>query len=121
MATITFDTTTALDRTVKIFDGFYNQEQIVNAADFDIVNGYFQSVCETIDIANNFTTLFFRIAQYNQIDVLTLLAAIQGTENNLQMNAFICYYLNGFKSKTTLYGIANIPIANQPAARNVVQ
>ena len=55
------------------------------------------------------------------INVLDLLSYIQGTNNNLEMNQIIAYYLNGLKSKTSLYGISNTPAPNQTIARNIVQ
>jgi hypothetical protein len=114
------DTRTSLDQTVRIFDSFYAFDLRVNAPDFDIVFGYFASVCATKNIAGNFTAVFFRIAQETGIPVLELLNAVKGT-NNLQMNSVISYYLNSFKSKTSLYGVAITPPPNQFVARNIIQ
>jgi len=114
------DNRTDLDRTVQIFDAFYNSDIVVGAAQYDVVRSYFAGVCETKQIAENFTAVLFRIANETGIDVLTLLKEIQGSSNNLQMNAKICYYLNGIKSKTSLYGINVIPNPVQSVARNVV-
>ena len=110
------DDRTASDLTVKIFDDFYAFNMSVNGNEFDIVNGYFKSVCATRIIAGN-----FRIAQETGIPVLDLLAQIQGANNKLEMNQIIAYYLNSFKSKTSLYGVGTIPQSNQPVARNIVQ
>lgn len=114
------DTRTSMDQTVRIFDSFYAFDLQVNAGDFDIVYGYFRTVCATQNIAGNFTAVFFRIAQETGIPVLELLKAIQGT-SALQMNKIISYYLNSFKSKTSLYGVAITPPPNQFIARNIVQ
>jgi hypothetical protein len=114
------DTRTSLDQTVRIFDSFYSFDLKVNAPDFDIVYGYFSSVCATRNIAANFTAVFFRIAQETGIPVLELLGAVKGT-SNLQMNSVISYYLNSFKSKTSLYGISITPPPNQFVARNILQ
>lgn len=110
-----------MDQTVRIFDSFYAFNVKVNASEYDIVNGYFTSVCATRNIAANFTAVLFRIAQEENINVLDLLSHIQGTNNNLEMNQLIAYYLNGLKSKTSLYGISNTPSPNQTIARNIVQ
>lgn len=109
-----------MDLTVKIFDDFYSFNMVVNGNEYDIVNGYFKSVCGTKQIAGNFTAFLFRIAQETGIPVLDLLGQIQGT-NKLQMNQVISYYLNSFKSKTSLYGMSTVPQSNQPVARNIVQ
>jgi hypothetical protein len=115
------DTRTSLDQTVRIFDSFYSFDLTVNTNEYDIVRSYFVGVCATKNIANNFTALLFRIAQETGIDTLVLLDYIKGTNTKLEMNKVICYYLNSFKSKTSLYGIGQIPRPNQPVARNIVQ
>jgi hypothetical protein len=114
------DNRNSLDQTVRIFDSFYSFNTVVNSADYDIVHGYFVSVCSTKNIADNFTAVFFRIAQETGIPVLELLDEIKG-KKKMAMNQTIAYYLNSFKSKTSLYGVAVIPKSNQPVARNIVQ
>ena len=37
------------------------------------------------------------------------------------MNQIFAYYMNSFKSKTSLYGIGTVPRPNLPVARNIVQ
>jgi len=115
------DDRTATDLTVKIFDDFYAFNMVVSGNEFDIVNSYFISVCDTKTIAGNFTVFLFRIAQETGIPVLDLLGQIQGAGSKLQMNQVITYYLNSFKSKTSLYGVSTVPQSNQPVARNIVQ
>lgn len=114
------DTTSDLDRTVRIFDSFYAIDLVIGAAEYDIVHGYFMSVCATTNIADNFTVVLFRIAKETGVDVLELLQTIQG-KTKLQMNQTISYYLNSFKSKTSMYGVSLVPRPNQPVARNIVQ
>lgn len=114
------DARKAVDQTVEIFDSFYSFNLIVGAAQYDIVHGYFVSVCPTRQVADNFTAVLFRIAQSTGIDVLELLDQIRGLKK-LEMNQVICYYLNSFKSKTSLYGVSITPKSNQFAARNIVQ
>ena len=113
------DNRTSLDQTVRIYDAFYSFNTIINSSEYDIVNSYFVSVCATKNIAANFTAVFFRISQATQIPVLDLLDQIKG-KKKMEMNQIIAYYLNSFKSKTSLYGIAIIPRSNQPVARNIV-
>jgi len=114
------DNRSSLDQTVRIFDGFYSMDLIINPSEYDIVHGYFIDVCETKNIADNFTVILFRIAMETGINALVLLDEIKGSSNQLQMNKKICYYLNGLKSKTSLYGVGNVPLPNVPVARNVV-
>jgi hypothetical protein len=108
------------ERTVRIFDRFYQSDLAVNANEFDVVFSYFKSVCETEVIAGNFTSNLFRISQQSEINVLELLDQLKGITDKLQMNKVICYYLNSFKNNTALYGVSVIPKANQTVARNVV-
>lgn len=114
------DSKIGVDQTVLIFDSFYSVDLVVNSNEYDIVLSYFKSVCSTNTIAQNFTAFLFRIAQETNIPTLTLLDNIQGL-NKLDMNRTISYYMNSFKSKTSLYGISLVPTPNQPVARNVVQ
>lgn len=113
------DTRTSMDQTVRIFDSFYSFDLIVAANQFDIVNSYFIGVCATKNIAHNFTAVLFRIAQDTGISVLDLLDQIKG-KTKMELNQVLAYYLNSFKSKTSLYGISYIPKSNQPVARNIV-
>jgi len=114
------DTRTQLDSTERIFDDFYAFDLVVYGYEYDIVRGYFVSVCETKQIADNFTVNLFRISQQTQVPVLDVLNYIRGLNNKLEMNTVITYYLNSFKSKTALYGIGTVPQPNQNVARNVV-
>lgn len=115
------DNRSNIDQTIRIFDSFYSTDVKVGADQFDIVYGYFTSVCSTKSIAQNFTAVLFRAATETGLNVLDLLDEIQGAGNKLQMNKIICYYLNSLKSKTSLYGVSVVPRPNQPVARNVVQ
>jgi hypothetical protein len=114
------DTRTSLDQTIRIFDSFYSFNLIVNGNEYDIVHGYFLDICATKNIADNFTAVLFRISQNTGIPILSLLDQIKGTKT-MEMNQILAYYLNSFKSKTSLYGVAVIPRSNQPVARNIVQ
>lgn len=114
------DQRSGLDQTVRIFDSFYSTDLKVGADQYDIVYGYFTSVCETKNIAANFTVVLFRIATQTGLDVIALLNQLKGSGDKLQMNKVMCYYLNSLKSKTSLYGVSVVPRPNVPVARNVV-
>ena len=114
------DQRTSMDQTVRIFDSFYAITLNINGNEYDIVHGYFLSVCTTKNIANNFTAVLFRVAQETGIDALELLDQIKG-KKKMEMNQIFAYYMNSFKSKTSLYGIGTIPKPNLPVARNIVQ
>ena len=58
------DDRTSTDLTVKIFDDFYSFNMVVNGNEFDIVNGYFKTVCATRAIAGNFTAFLFTESSY---------------------------------------------------------
>ena len=109
------------DRTVLIFDTFYNQQLTINATEYDVVFSFFKATSENDTIAGNFTANLFRISQETEIPVLDLLDQLRGLPNKLEMNKVICYFLNSFKSNASLYGVGVLPRPNQLAARNVVQ
>lgn len=115
------DNRNSLEQTVRIFDSFYATDLKVGASQYDIVHGYFLAACSTKLIADNFTVVLFRIAQQTGIDVLVLLDELKTSNNTLDMNKTMCYYLNGLKSKTSLYGVGVIPRPVTPVARNIVQ
>lgn len=114
------DSRNSLEQTIRIFDDFYAFNLIIAPAEYDIVHSYFVSVCDTKQIADNFTVNLFRIAQETQLPVLDLLNFIQG-KTKMEVNTIIGYYLNSFKSRTSMYGFGTVPQANQPVARNIVQ
>ena len=68
------DNRTNIDKTIQIFDSFYSFNTVVNPTEYDLVHGYFLGVCSSKQVADNFTAVFFRIAQVTGLSVQTLLA-----------------------------------------------
>ena len=120
MATI-IDNRTKLDQTVRIFDSFYATTLVVGTNQYDLVHSFFRGVCSTKNVADNFTAVFFRICQQTNIDAIVLLQELKGVSSKMKVNKIMAYYLNSFKSKTSLYGVSVIPKPVQPVARNIVQ
>ena len=90
------DNRTSMDQTIKIFDSFYSVNMVVGANQYDVVHGYFISVCGSTAVANNFTAALFRVAQEIKVDVLELLSQLQGKkekENNKTMHLLLLFYL----------------------------
>lgn len=109
-----------IDQTVRIFDQFYEYDVNVPAAEYDVVNSYFESVMTTKQAAGNFTVSLFRVAEDTGISPLTLLKEFQGT-SGVNLNVKLAYYLNQIRSRATLLGVG-IPVTpNAYAARNVLQ
>lgn len=113
------ETYTELDRTVRLYDAFYNFDLVVNASQYEIIYAYFLDVSGSKSIARNFSTFLFRISNLTSIDVMQLLEYIKGT-TKLEMNGIMAYYLNAIRSKTTLYGIGAEPKPNESVQRNIV-
>ena len=113
------DNRSQLDRTVKIFDEFYSFKLTINPNDYDVVKSYFLSLSDDERIAENFTAYLFRISTELGIPIMTLLSQLQGL-SGLQVNQTMAYYMNSFKSKSSLYGVSQIPPANPSVARNIV-
>lgn len=108
-----------LDKTVRVFDQFYNFDLVVEPNQYEIVYSYFYDINKSESIARNFTTILFRIANTIDEDVLKLLEYLTSS-SKLEANGILIYYLNSLKSKTTLYGINVEPAPNQTVQRNVV-
>lgn len=119
MALIISDKKT-VDNTVSIFDKFYDSEISISANEYNYVYGFFAGVCETEEIAQNFTAFLFRVAKLSGLNPLEIIDSLRGTNNKLQIDQKFAYYLNSFRSKTSLYGVAIVPRPVQPVARNIV-
>lgn len=111
--------TTIRDRTVRIYDSFYNFTLDIGAGEYDVVYAYMRSVCESDTIAQQFTAMLFKIAQEIGESPMAILEGLQG-RNGIEMNQVIAYYFNSFKSRTSLYGFSVTPTPNQSVARNIV-
>lgn len=107
------------DLTPRIFDQFSGAGLEVPADQYDVVNSFFRSVFSTGEAAAAFTQNLFEIARATSTPVLTLLDQMQD-QDAVQINATMCYYLNGVRSPTTLLGINAVVRPNIWAARNVM-
>ena len=119
MALFTVENNT-VDNTTAIFDNFYNVQMSVPTEQYNLVRAFFQGICGTTEIADNFTAFLFKVASLSGIDALTIIDNLQGENNKLKIDQKFAYYLNSFKSKTNLYGVTVAPKPVQPVARNVV-
>jgi hypothetical protein len=110
-----------LDKTVRIFDSFYNFDLVIDASQYEIVYSYFRNVCKSDNVAKNFTTMLFRVANITNENPQTLLEYMYGSgTSKLKVNALMAYYLNSIKSKTTLYGVSITPPPNEFIQRNII-
>ena len=117
MASINYENTN-LDQTVRVFDAFYEYDVNVPAAEYDVVNSYFESVFADKEDAANLTNTFFRISQETGVSVQILLNQVAG-QNSIQVTSTMAYYLNGLRSPSTLLGVSNPTTPNFYTARNV--
>lgn len=121
MSTGTINTTNFnKDQTVRIFDQFYDYEDSIPAAEYDVVYSYFQSTMKNSTAAGNFTVSLFRVARDTGIPALTLLPQFQG-RSGIDLSASLAYYLNLIRDRATLLGVGVPIVANAYAARNVLQ
>lgn len=112
--------TRTVDTTVEIFDSFYNVTQSIPSNQYGIVLAFFMSICGTEQIAQNFAAFLFRVADASGIPALELLDNIKGINDKLELDQKFAYYMNSFKSRTSLYGVSVVPKPVVPVARNVV-
>lgn len=109
----------SVDRTVRIFDQFYGFDVNVESQDYDAVYSYFRSIYKDATAAGNFAVTLFRIADEQNINVLTLLKQIQTARTTAELDRTIAYYLNNLRSNSTLFGVSEPTQPNFYAARNV--
>lgn len=109
-----------LDRTVQIFDQFYNVNLVIDANNYEVVNSFFENITNSASIAKSYTATLFIIAQQTNIPVMTLLDNIKGSNNRLELDASMAYYLNSVKTKTVMYGVGVVPSPNQQVQRNIM-
>jgi hypothetical protein len=109
-----------LDRTVRVFDSFYEYDVNVPVNEYDVVYSYFRSQMSTDTTAGNFTVSLFRVAEETNTPALTLLDAFRGN-NGVSLDVNLAYYLNSIRNRAALLGVG-VPIqSNFYAARLVVQ
>jgi len=108
-----------IDRTVQIFDKFYNYNAGVPASEYDVVYSYFESVFGTSMAAQNFTTTLFRIANQTNVPVMVLLQQMQG-QSAPQITLTMAYYINTNSSPSTMLGLNAVATPNYYVARNIV-
>ena len=109
-----------IDRTVQIFDKFYNYSQAISGPEYDTVYSYLRSVFGTTAQAQNFTTTLFRIANTTGQSAMTLLQDIQGASAP-QVTLVFAYYLNTFQSPATQMGVQLPSMPNYYVAHNIRQ
>ena len=107
------------DRTVRIFDNFYNFDITVDVNSYDVVLSFFKSVFGNNVAAENFTLNFFEVVRTSGKTVQELLQEISG-QNQISLTATFSLYLNNLRSNSTLLGISNPVTPNFYAARNVL-
>jgi hypothetical protein len=108
------------DKSIRVYDKFYNFDIVVNASEYDIIRSYFFDLSNNADVADNFTVMVFRIANLSDIQPLEIYKQMKSSTTKLEVTAMMAYYLNNLKTKTSLYGIGVNPIPNQTVQRNVV-
>ena len=104
----------------KVTDDFYPLDITVDNNEWDVVYSYFNSVMNDTDIANNFTTIVFRMAKNNNINGVELLQSLKG-KTGMELTATMAYMLNNDRSNAVLIGVGNVITPNFYAARNIVQ
>ena len=115
---ITFPDASA-DRTVKLFDNFYNYELVVPVDQYDVILAYFNKVTASRQSAMQLTSGLFRVAHASNIDVMELFSTIDG-QDEYTLSATLAYYYNGIRDASTLLGISQPTKPNFYAARNIV-
>lgn len=104
----------------KIYDKFYELDIVVNSNEWDTVHSYFKKIMNDDDIANNFSTIVFRLARDNNLKPVQILEEIKGV-NGMELSLTMSHLFNNDRSNTVLIGVSNVITPNYYAARNVIQ
>jgi hypothetical protein len=108
-----------MDKTVNLFNSFYETSMSVSAGDYDVVFAFFNDYTPNVTVARSFTENLFRISSITKINVMELLDNFRGGDS-MKVSLTMAYYLNSLGNKTVMYGISNTMPANQLVQRNVV-
>jgi hypothetical protein len=119
MANIIDGPQSSTDKTVQIFDNFYNFDLVVDGNQYEIVHSFFYNLTKSKNVTDNFTLMIFRISTLSGENPLSLVDYLQG-KSKMEVNSILAYYLNSVKSKTSLYGVNSTPQPNYNTQRNIV-
>jgi hypothetical protein len=112
-------TNNAVDMTVRVFDSFDPLSIDVPVAEWDVVLSFFNQVFGTGDAAKAFATNLFRVSYESNTPVLTLLDQMTQFDR-IKVTQTLAYYLNGYRSLSTLLGINSSVVPSVWAARNIL-
>jgi len=87
--------------------------------EYDHVLSVFKKIMKDESAALNFTQALYRVAAETGDYVITLLDALDVTDE-MSVNRTMAYYLNGINSLATLYGVQNAVRPNYYAGRNIL-
>jgi len=87
--------------------------------EYDYVLSIFKSIMKDETAAKSFAQSLYTVSQLTGIYVVTLLEALDTTDE-ISLTTAMAFYLNGINSPTTLYGVKNLIIPNFYAGRNVL-
>ena len=95
----------------------------VSAETVDQIRAYFTEFTDSKQIADNYTSLVFKIASELQLNVFEVAEQFKkASDGSLQMTTTIAYYLNQLSAtKTVLLGISDPLQPNPRVIRNVIQ
>lgn len=110
---------TSVDLTVRVFDNFNPLNIDVPVNEWDQVISFFNKVFGTGDSATAFATNMFRVANESDIPVLTLLDQMEQFDR-IKVTQTLAYYLNGYRSLSTLLGVNSAVVPSVWAARNIL-
>lgn len=100
----------------------YNIPSNVSAEIVDSIRGYFLGITNSRQIAENYTSLVFKIASQLQKPVSEIVDLFKKQNNELVMTNTIAYYLNQLSStRTVLFGTSDPLPPNPRVVRNVIQ
>jgi hypothetical protein len=109
----------SVDLTVRVFDDFNPLSIDVPVNEWDQVISFFDKVFGPGDAAVAFATNLFRVSYESNTPVLTLLDQMEQFDR-IKVTQTLAYYLNGYRSLSTLLGVNSTVAPTVWAARNIL-
>jgi len=109
------------EKTVDFFNGYFNQNISIDAAQHQAVKSFFlRKTNDDQTTASTLTDSLFEIAYNGGYDIMSLIERLESENiNDVQKN--LIAIINSYRIKTSVLGYANSRTANPNVLRNIIE
>jgi hypothetical protein len=109
------------EKTVDFFNGYFNQNISIDAAQHQAVKSFFlRKTNDDQTTANTLTDSLFEIAYNGGYDIMSLIERLESENiNDVQKN--LIAIINSYRIKTSVLGYSNSRTANPNVLRNIIE